>query len=129
MRTHIMTVLLVGSAVYAAVAVFAHLLHFAAYPVGLADTLVSCVGVVFPYGLLWVAHRNARDRPSRWFASVSVAVAALFAVIAYGDSFRARTVPDMYSIIYVAVPVVQSALAIVVLGVIAWRNRLRRQVQ
>ena len=90
---------------------------------------MSCAGVVFPYGLLWVAHRNARDQRDRWLVWVSVAIAALLGAIAYADSFRARTVPDMYSITYLAVPVIQSALAIVVLAAIAWRGKLRKQLQ
>src|SRR5262245_33337203 len=128
MRTHAIPILLAGSAAYAAAAVLAHLLHFAAYPTTLRDTLVSCIGVVFPYALLWLVHRSA-DQRSRGLAWVSVALAALLGAIAYSDSFRARTVPDMYAITYIAVPVIQSALAIVALVVIGWRGKLPGQLQ
>jgi hypothetical protein len=125
MRPYVVPAVLAASAIYAAVAVLTYLLHFAAYPVALSEALVPCLGVVFPYGVLGAVHRSAQDQFGRRVAWISVAVAALLGAVAYGDSFRARTVPDMYSLLYVAVPVLQIALAAVALVTVFWRRRSR----
>ena len=123
LRSTVIPALLAASVVYGATAVLCYLLHFAAHPLTLSESLPFVAAVVAPYFLLFIGYYFTSDRWSLRVMMAVVAASSLAAAVLYADSFRPRAVADMYVGIYVLLPLLQSVVALVALLTVLYRAK------
>ena len=127
MLARIVPVALAVSATYSLAAGLAYQFYFSAHPeqltsLNLVFALFGSIIPTWPYLLLLVVYRAAHDRTSQVIAILAILAAVLLAAWAYSDAFWKRQEPDMFGLVFLFAPAIQSLVGFLAWAPIAWRR-------